>query len=342
MPEINEIYSFIDHKNIKLTQSDLILLAELEDNARKPLSKLAKILRISQQLLSYRLQSLQKRNILAGYYTQINFTMFGYTRYRTMIRLSNYSNKKIVEMVAYLKEHPNVQWFVECGGRWDYLVNFMAKNIIQFSNFLKDFRCTFPKQIRNVDVLTAVEVIELGRAYFIKSHRDVADLSYFGRDFEAQKIDNFDFKILDLISENARMTSAQISEKLGVSPNTVSLRIKNMVKKDVIRGFKPQIHLENTPYSTYKALIKFQNYTEEREVDIINFVKTDVNVVAIIKLIGQWDFEVEFEVDSREAMLNLTRTFRDEFKDVIKEFDVIPLYHEYKYNFFPRDLMNSI
>ncbi len=341
MEGISETQPSNNYKSTKLTQSDLILLAELEDDARKPLSKLAKILRISQQLLSYRLQSLQKRNILAGYYTQINFTMFGYTRYRTMIRLSSYSKKKAEEIVTYLMNHPNVQWFVECGGRWDFLVNFMAKNIIQFSNFLKDFRKAFPKQVQNVDVLTAVEVIELGRSYFIKSHRSIEFLSYFGRDFEPQKVDNIDLKILDFISENARMTSAQIAENLGVSPNTVSLRIKNLVKKGIIRGFKPLIHLENTPYSTYKALIKFQNHTEEREADIIEYVKTDVNFVAIIKLIGEWDFEVEFEVDSRKAMLNLTRAFRDDFKDVIKEFEIVPLYHEYKYNFFPRDLIDS-
>ena len=69
------------NKARKLTPSDLALLAEIEDDARLPLSKLAKLLRISQQLLSYRLQNLQQRRILGGYYTQINFPMLGYTKY---------------------------------------------------------------------------------------------------------------------------------------------------------------------------------------------------------------------------------------------------------------------
>jgi len=38
-------------------------------------------------------------------------------------------------------------------------------------------------------------------------------------------------------------------------------------------------------------------------------------------------------------MLSLTRNFRDKFKDVVKEFEVISLFHEYRYNFFPRDLI---
>lgn len=328
--------------NQKLSRSDLILLSELEGNSRQSLSQLAKKLRISQQLLSYRLQSLKKRNIIKSFYTQINFTRFGYTRYRIMLRLSNFSQQKEEEIIRYLMNHPNVQWIVECGGRWDYIINFMAKHIIQFDQFLREFKKKFPKQVQNYNVLTIIEVIELGRSYFTKSYRNIDELPIFGRKFESINIDNTDLKILDLLSENARITSAEISKKVGVSLTTVSSRIKNMVRKKIIRGFKPLIHLENTPYSTFKTPIKLQNHTEEKEKEIIDYLKTDVRVVAIIKLIGQWNFEMEFEVDSRESMLELTRNFRDKFKDVVSEFELVPLFHEYRYNFFPRDLIKQL
>jgi DNA-binding Lrp family transcriptional regulator len=322
----------------RLPQSDFTLLAELEDNARQPLSKLANKLRISQQLLSYRLRTLKTKNILSGFYTQINFPMFGYTKYRTMVRISSYSQQKEKEIVEYLMHHPNVQWLVECGGKWDFMVNFLAKNVVQFDNFLKAIRNKFPRQIQNFDIFIVFESIELGRSYFIKSYRDTKKLAYFGRDYKPTKVDGADLKILNLISENARMTSAEIAEQIEVSPNTISSRIKKMIERGIIRGFKPLIHLENIGYMTYKIPFKFQNYTEQREEEIIDYLKTDVRITGIIKLVGQWDFEIEFEVDSRQAMLDLTRNFRDKFKDVIKEFEIIPLYHEYKYNFFPGDL----
>jgi len=324
----------------KLTKSDLILLAELEDDARQPFSKLAKKLRISQQLLSYRLQSLQRRNIIGGFYTQINFPMFGYTKYRVMLCISDYSKPKVKEIIDYLMQHPNVQWIVECGGRWDFIVNFMAKNIIQFNQFLKEFRNKFPKQIQNFDIIIVMEFIELGRAYFTKTYRDIKNLSIFGRDYKSIKFDKIDLNILNLISENARMTSMEIAKNLAVSPNTVSFRIKKLKDKGIIRGFKPLIHIGNIGYATYKIPLKFQNFTEERELEIINYLKTDVRVVSLIKMIGKWDFEIEFEVESKEGILDFTRGIRDEFKDIIKEFEVVPLYYEYRYNFFPRDLMN--
>lgn len=48
---------------------------------------------------------------------------------------------------------------------------------------------------------------------------------------------------------------------------------------------------------------------------------------------------VEFKVETKEQMLELTRNFRDQFKDVIKKLEVIPLFHDYKYGFFLRDLL---
>lgn len=324
---------------VKLDKFDLKLLSELEFDSRQTLSKIAKKLKTSQQVVSYRLKSLEEREIIGGYYAIINLTKLGYMSYRTMIRFSNISEQKYKEIIQYLMKHLNVLWLVDCGGRWDLIVNFMAKNIIHYNNILRKLKNKFPKQIQNYDVLTTVEVVYFGRDYFTKKFREIRQLPYFGREFRLAKVDKVDLKILGLISENARMNSVEIAEKIGISPNTIILRVKNMIKIGIIQGFKPLIHLENTPYSSYKALIKFQNITEQKEGEIIDHLKTDVDVVGVIKLIGLWDFEIEFEVGSKEEMLNLTRKFRDKFRDVIKEFEVIPLFHEYRYNFFPGDLL---
>ena len=318
---------------------DLKLISELENNARQTLSQIAKKIKTSQQVISYRIKSLEERKIITEYYTIINFTNLNYTSYRTMIRLSNINKEKHKEIIDYLIKCDNVLWLVECGGRWDLIVNFIAKNIIQYNNILKKFKNKFPQQIQNYDVLATLEVVQFGKDYLIKKEREVKHLPSFGGEHKVIDIDKTNLQILNLISENARMSSVEISQKLKISPNTIILRIKEMKKLGIIQSFKPLIHLENTSYHGYKALVKFQNITETKEREIINYLKSEVNIVGIIKLIGLWDFEIEFEVKSKEEMLELTRSFRDRFKKVIKDFEVVPLFHEYKYNFFPRDLL---
>ena len=325
----------------KLDKTDLKLLSELEHDSEQTLSQIAKKLKTSQQVVSYRLKSLEERKIIGGFYTIIDIAKLGYTNYRTMIRLSNITEEKHKEIINFLMKHKNVLWLVEAGGKWDLIVNFTAKNIIHYNGMLKEFANRFPKQIQNYDVLTTLEVIYFGRTYFTKEARTETKFSGFGDKWEAISTDKTNLMILNLISENARINSVEIADKLKISPNTVLLRIKEMKKQGIIQGFKPLIHLENTNYSSYKALIKFQNLTEQKQKEIVNHIKSNANIVGAIKLVGLWDFEIEFEVENKEQMLKITRDFRDKFKEIIKEFEVISLFHEYKYNFFPGDLLKE-
>ena len=325
----------------KLDKTDLKLLSELEKDSEQTLSQIAMKLKTSQQVVSYRLKSLEERKVIGGFYTIIDITKLGYTNYRAMFRLSNLVEGKHKEIISFLMKHKNVLWLVECGGRWDLIVNFTAKNIIHYNNILKEFVNKFPKQIQNYDILTTVEVIYFGRDYFTKEKRTESKTPSFGGKWETISTDKINLQILNLMSENARINSVEIADKIKISPNTVLLRIKEMKKSGLIQGAKPLIHLENISYSGYKALIKFQNITEAKEKEIINNIKSNMNIVGAIKLVGLWDFEIEFEVENKEQMLKITRNFRDKFKEIIKEFEVIPLFHEYRYNFFPGDLLKE-
>jgi len=323
----------------KLDTFDLRLINELEQDARQPLSKIAKKLRSSQQVVSYRMKILEKRKVIGGYYTIIDLTKLGYTSYRTMIRFSNITDRKHKEIINYLMKQGNVLWLVDCSGRWDLLVNFMAKNIIHYSEMLRKFKNKFPNQVQNYDILTTLEVIYFGRDYFMEKKRDQKKFSSFGGEWENVSLNKKDLRILSILSENARINSVDIADRIKVSPNTVILRIKELQKKGIIQGYKPLIHLENTGYSGYKALIKFHNIMDKKEKEIISYLKTKLNVVGVIRLVGLWDFEIEFEVRTKEEMLGFTRDLRDRFKEVIKEFELLALLHEYRYNFFPGDLL---
>ena len=326
----------------KLDKIDLKLLTLLELDSRQTLSYMAKSMNTSQQFISHRMQNLKKYELVGGYYTIINFTQFGYTSYRTMVRLTNIDEKKQSEIISFLMNHPNVLWFVDCTGRWDLIINFLAKNIVHYDKFMRDLKNQYPEQIQNYDVLTTLDVIYFGRDYFLNKYRESKKLPIIKQYTELIKYDSVDLKILDLIAQNARMSSVELSGMLGVSSNTIINRIKNMKLNGLIQGFKPLIHLENTSYESYKALIKFQNITDIKEKKLIRHLKNEINVVGIIKLVGAWDFEIEFEVDSKKVMFDILRTVRDKFKDIIKDFELLNLYHEYKYDFFPGDILNKI
>ena len=324
-------------KKLTIDKFDFKLLSILEEDARQSLSSMAKQLHTSQQVISYRMQSLEKRKIVGSYYCFIDIAKMGYTSYRTMIRLTNTNEKKKQQILDYLLKHKNVLWLVDVGSRWDLLVNFMAKDITHYSNVLREFKNKFLEQIQNYDVLTTIEGFYFGRDYFTKDKRESKKLITFGGQLITNKIkiDELDSKILQSLSENGRINAVDIAHVLKVSPNTIVLRMNSLKKKQIIQGFKPLIHLDKLDYQGYKALIKFQNIAESKEKEIIQKLQDFIEVVGVIRLVGLWDFEIEFEVKSQEEMLKLTRELRDLLKDVAKEFEILPIYQEYRYNFFP-------
>lgn len=320
-----------------LDKIDRKLLYQLEQDARQPLSSIAKKLRTSQQVVSYRLQQLENKEIIGGFYTIINFGKLGYSSYRTMLKLSNLNERSYKELIQYFIQHKNVLWSVECGGKWDLIINLLAKNPVQYNKFLIEIKKQFKEIILDYDLLLTIEGIHFSKDYLLTEEKKIRQgpYPYFGREVNIEPLDTIDKKLLSRIAENARMTAAELSINLNISSNTIIARIKELKKKSIIQGFKPLIHLENMGYQGYKSLIKLNPLREEKEKELINQLSMNKNIVGILKMVGQWDFEIEFELQSREEMLKLTREVRTKFKSIIKEFETIPLFHEYKYSFYP-------
>lgn len=143
----------MENKNLEIDSLDLRLLSILEEDARQTLSQIAKKLRSSQQVVSYRMKALEKKRVIGGYYSLVDIGRLGYTSYRTLLRLSNLSKEAHTKIIGYLQKHPNVLWVVDCGGRWDLLVNFMARDVVQYNELLQGFRKAFSHYVQNYDVL---------------------------------------------------------------------------------------------------------------------------------------------------------------------------------------------
>ncbi|MFA5745866.1 MAG: Lrp/AsnC family transcriptional regulator [Candidatus Pacearchaeota archaeon] len=325
-----------------LDKFDLKFLVELEKDSRQPISNIAKTLKTSQQVLSYRLANLEKKEIILGFYTVINFVKLGYTSYRTMIRLSNMSPKMEIKLINYLKENGNVSYLAECTGHWDLIVDYLARNIVQYYCFLKDLRAEFPENVSNIDVLTTLENIYFGRDYFAKKYREINKKSFIcSEDLTPLKLDSIDLKVLFAISKNARVGSVEVAGIVDTSPNTIIYRIKELQEKNIIEGFKPHLNIEKTGRIAYKSLIKFNNINESQEEELITYLQNNMCVFDITKVIGYWDFEIDFEVQSTDDMIDFTRLIRDKFRDLIKEFETTPIHKEHLFNYFPGDLLDT-
>jgi len=55
-------------------------------------------------------------------------------------------------------------------------------------------------------------------------------------------IDGIDYKILDILQDNARLANAEIARRVGMAPSAVFERIRKLEERGVIAGYRPRLH----------------------------------------------------------------------------------------------------
>lgn len=81
-------------------------------------------------------------------------------------------------------------------------------------------------------------------------------------------LDRFDYKIIQILSENSRLSYAEIGRKISLSQSATKERVLNLVDTGVIKGFEASIDFGKLGYGL-KVLIslKFKNDEFKKFID---------------------------------------------------------------------------
>jgi len=125
----------------------------------------------------------------------------------------------------------------------------------------------------------------------------------------SQKLDLIDFKILDLLQEDGRVTIKKISELLDLSTTPVFERIKKLERKGYIKKY---IALLNYRKLDLKQVVFIQLTLKEHSRSFIekfaNEVKMFPEVVECYRITGNFDFLIKVLVADIESYENFILT----------------------------------
>ena len=105
------------------------------------------------------------------------------------------------------------------------------------------------------------------------------------------ELDHIDYKILDMLQEDARMPLKEIAAKVYLSSPAVSARIDNLVSKGYIEGFHAQINPELMGYHI-KALINLEVSPKDKQ-EFYPLIKSCKNVVECNCVTGDYSMLLE-------------------------------------------------
>ena len=157
----------------------------------------------------------------------------------------------------------------------------------------------------------------------------------YGIPSEIKELDEEDKKILKEISENARINIVDLAEKTKLTRDIVSYRLKKLIKEGIIAGFSFYPNLDKISLNLYKMILRIKNFDQESERQVKSFVSSHKKANQMLKLIGSWDLEIEFEIENEDELYKILNELRKRFSNIIRDYDILRITETYKLNFFP-------
>lgn len=325
-------------KEIKLDLKDKKILCELDLDSRKSISDIAKNVKMSKQAVEYRINNLLKEKVISNFYAVVDMYKLGYTIYRVALKFQNISLEKEQEFSDSLRKKEGVGSIITLNGKWDMAFFVLAKNIIDFEKISSNAINKYGSYISDkfVSVITALHTFRSRYLYedAIKKELDKVEL-VIGNEMKEEKIDEGDIKILKLLSVNARTPLIEIATKSKMSPKTAKNKIKSLIGRGIICGFKTSINGDIFEYDHYKVFLYLQKSNDDREKELLSYLRKIHGVVYCTKAVGICDIEFEIKVKSVEEFYNKINQLKRDFPNLIKDYESLIILKEELINYFP-------
>lgn len=317
---------------MKLDLKDKKILNLLDENSRLSNSQISKKVGLSKPTIEYRLKRLEKNRVIFKYYSIINFTKLGYSQYKIYFKFQDVGLEEENEITKYWIDSNNSVWVGQIRGRWDLAVSILARSNFEFGKIIHRFMNKYSRFILEKDVLLTEYSPVYAREYLTESKPSEF---IYGVPSEEYKPDKQDVRILKVLSNNARMPIVELVKKTGLTRDIINYRLKKLVKDGIIVQYRCYLNLHTLGINHYKIIFRTKNFDEQAEKEIKSYIKQHKKATQLIKLIGSWDLEIEFETENEDELYKILIDIRKKFSKVIRDLDILRITETYKYNYFP-------
>lgn len=306
---------------------DRKILLALDCNSRQSVSDLARSIKQGRDRVEYHLDKLLEQKIIQKFAVYINLYKLGFTLYKSYIRLEN-KKERIQEFISYLENHPRLYWLALCDGGWDLVLVFFAESAHEFHEIHTKLLSRFNDLVLNFSAYTIVDFRSYSRNYLAKDTRITTHVGGRQQDIE---IDDTDYKILEVLAEDARAPSVEIGEKLNLSHQVVRYRIDRLEKQRIINGYRLELDLGKIGVLFFKTQFFLRNYELGLRRKLRSFCEAHPRIVSYIEQVGDCNVEIELEVNDYEQYAEIIDEIRGEYSTLVRNFQSMLIRKAYRY-----------
>ena len=309
---------------------DKKILAYLDINSRISLTNLAKKINLSKQNTLYRINRLKENQIIDKFITAINFSKLGYNHIKFYFKLNKIDSNIQNQLIEFWDNKKSI-WIASCYGLYDFAVTLLVDNLDYLGKVYNEFTNKFSEYILDKELLISYSTNMLNRQYILEENQKTQYIHESTKKTQ-YKIDDTEKKLLKEIANNSRINSVDLKNKTNINYDIIRYRIKKLENNNIILQYKIFINYKKLGVALYKILLKLKDNYNQLE-NIKKYTINHRNGVQYLRLIGRWDCELEFEVNSEKHFQDILLDIRNKFSESILDYSIIRITNHYKFDY---------
>jgi len=288
-----------------MDDKDKLILFELLQDCRQPLSKIAKTVKLPQQTVSYRIKKLETDKVIKKYTANVDYQKLGLNRHSLYLDLKGIKGEKVDE---YLKTITSIEevsccYMLHNVSKWKIYVSVWTKTIGRYDEIQTKIISKFRKYIKNYLSFQGVR----SYTYFAKrlnpkkkSKIDVKE------DMDNIQLKDIDWKIIKELKNNSKISIVDLAHKFHTSTDNILRRIRNLKKKEIIQRFYPILDINKLGWKEYTFISRIDPSFNKNIEKLIEFSKKDPRFIIVIKAVGYVNLYYAFLAKDNEELNDIT------------------------------------
>ncbi len=310
-----------------MDEIDRRILIQLDKNARFTNTQIAKGARVSKDVVNYRIAKLQREGILTGFYTLPSLGKTGVTLAKFLVKFQSLGSKREQELHEWVSKNIRPAWFGSCDGTWNMIMTLSVSSFKELVDLIQRIEAKYGQYLSRKELMLLTGGTVFNEKYLYPNGEHTFSIE-IGMSDNPEKLDKKDLKLIQNLADNARMNITEMAKEIDLTPEATAKRLKNLIRRGVIVGYKPRINFTKLGYDYFHVFVSTKNPEVTKE--MMEYYKMHPSCIFVGREIGHYDMHLEFVIKGAQNFREVLKDLRDKFGDKVHEYEPLQIYTENK------------
>lgn len=323
-----------------LDTMDKKILGVLVQDARTPVSHIAKEIRLSRQMVTQRIQKMQQQNTIKCFSARINYEKLGLYHAEAWFSFRGFSGETKQAIIEYFVKHPHTRWVGDVLGVYHLRVTFIASNHTHLEVILSEVFEQWGSLVDDYELNTIVGISKHHSTQLTKG--EWSRLERVTEQNPRVELDEVDIRLLELLSFDGRASFRDLSDEVGLTLEAVRVRVRNLEKRGVIIHYSTSVHHRHLDRQWMILSVRLGHLDASLKAAVAEFTRARPFGANSYFLLGSWHYHITINADSMSEVQEAVTAFYDTFSTHVRSVQPSQVVDSYKYPGVARGLFDVL